>query len=192
MPYNTPRPNEKKKQNLFDIDQNEFDEAMEWAPTHDKDPYLEAKIKNPGVFQSSPNSLLGNTWRDAVQTGKNIDAGMNNAMTAVTNIAGGAVGALKGIWQHRMPKRDSFGFEIPDSNRGLEDINKSISQGRDDYTIPPDEDSWSYDEQIRNLETAGNAVENISEKLLPYREGFERTAVEMGIPVEVAAAIWTT
>jgi len=155
----------RKQKNLFDADDASFMDMVKGVSTV-TNAFIQDKVGDYGA-------LAG------------------NAMTMGTALVGQTGGALMGLATMSAPQRDSSGAYIEGTGRGLDHVAQSIEAGGEKMAFMPNEDDPLYDKQMNNLATAGTAMERLAEKLLPYREAYERKAAEMGIPMEVAAAIWT-
>jgi len=106
--------------------------------------------------------------------------------TIATGLAGQTVGALGGLATMKAPDRDESGAYIKGTGRGIDHVVKSIEAGAEKMTVMPRSEVGQ-----NALVAAGEGMQKVGDALLPAREWLEAKAVEMGIPTEVAAAIWT-
>jgi len=158
-----------KKKNLFDEDESGWQ-----------------KFLNLGKGVSTvTNALMHDTVDD-------YGALAGNAMTLGSGLLGQTAGALGGLATMNGPERDESGAYIPGTEREGAYVAASIEAGGEKMMFMPNESDPLYEKQMNNLQTVGTAMEGLSEKLLPLREGFEKYAKQLGIPVAVAAGVWAS
>jgi len=146
--------------------------------------------EDPGIFDTAKgvgqaiNLFSRSTLSDIADL-------VENAVTAGSSIVGSTAGALGGLATMSAPKRDASGAYIEGTGRGLDYVDDSIEAGANALTLTkPILQDAPRPGAVRNMEVAGEAMDRVGNTLLPAREWLEKTATDMGIPIEVAAAIY--